>query len=61
MPATKAWENFLSYEGLAGSERTYLLSVVVLSHNDSFLSSVSSSEKNHNSSRLHTKKRKVND
>lgn len=32
----------------------YLLSIVVLLHNDSFLSSVSSSEKNDDSPRLHT-------
>lgn len=34
---------------------SYLLSIVVLSHNDSFLSSMSSSKKNDNSARFHTK------
>jgi hypothetical protein len=37
------------------SSKPYLLSVIVLSHNDSFLSSMSSSKKNDNSSRFHTK------
>lgn len=38
---------------------SYLLSIVVLSHNDSFLSGMSSSKKNDNSSRFHTKDKRL--
>jgi len=39
--------------------QAYLLSVIVLLHNDCFLSSMSSSKKNDNSSRFHSKDKKL--